>query len=460
MTSQPRPTPTPAEIAKGLGWLARNLPTIAAWITYLKKAVRDAKATGNLVLVIACAMSSGACSTTQVAAGVAAVGGILAGLGKLPDLPPPPGTATATPTPTPVSVTPTPPTSGTANPSATPTPTPSLPPVPPIPTEIPTAPVPPTPTPTHTPCNAAAAPTSHYIRPRAAPCRRGYIEEVGLCWAEPDTSQQPCRPCAEHAYLDIRGGHARIDEEGRYVENAADELRYWDAYCRKWREDGTLIGDWEYSGNCAPRTCEVRPGPTPAPPSGPTPPPPVPTGGVRDFVWSWTNVSDKCRNYKDGKCQPDGAHRFKCTLVPEDLFIQNTCDRDHWHCAIETCDRDPTKTEEEWAKVLQDHRHTYRMCGGDEWIVASGIRHEWRYVGENDQQWKVADKLENPYQAEFFAGEGAWVETRGCLDAGAHSCPDWARGKDRFDEFNCAPQHRRPVPGGSGCSQIKKYEVR
>jgi hypothetical protein len=142
----------------------------------------------------------------------------------------------------------------------------------------------------------------------------------------------------------------------------------------------------------------------------------------------------------------------------------NTVDRDHWHCAIEPCEKPAEKTDAEWAEILQAHRDTYELGGGDEWIVASGIRHEWREPGGS---WNVAARQGNPYQAEFHATCGASIEARGCMDEGAYSCPDWARGErradgadDRYSEWDCRPEHRRPVPGAGTCGPMKTYEVK
>lgn len=286
----------PKDAVKAAGWLSRNVPTLVSWFRWFRK--------GGKAGAVLLALAVSGCTTAQVAGIVAGVGIGAKIIGALPDLPKPPsdpvlcgglpmpkddvgsGLCAEYPPGAPGCFAceadrwvwrskyprPRPTVLPTAAPTAEPTPTPSA-----TPTERPTAAPTATPTvpPTPTRCSAATAPPSHYVRPRAAPCRRGYVEEVGLCWAEPDTSS-PCRPCAEHAYLDIRGGHARIDDEGRYVEDANGEPRLWDAYCRKWREDGSLIGDWGYSGNCAPRTCAVEM-PTPVPTAGPIPTPGAPS---------------------------------------------------------------------------------------------------------------------------------------------------------------------------------------
>lgn len=238
---------------------------------------------------------------------------------------------------------------------------------------------------------------------------------------------------------------------------------------------------WTHGSYAKPLCCEDIPRPTATPTTAPTAEPPssAPRGTVRNFKWAWTNPSDHCRDFKDlgngqGQCTSDAAHRWNAFValekpngtLEEEEFVQNTCDKDHWICAIQPCDPEG-RGPEEWAKILRAHRQTYVMCGGngdkisDEWIVSEGVRHEWKPAGEGDNRISVADKEpKNPYQGSFVANIGSFVEARGCMPDNAHSCPDAFRGKDGFNEFNCAPQHRRPVPG-SGCSAWKPaYEIK
>ncbi len=247
------------------------------------------------------------------------------------------------------------------------------------------------------------------------------------------------------------------------------EFLYWnDVPPDFWRNP------WTVGGYDDPPRCEDQPPPAPTPGQLPTPPAPAPTGTVEGFTLGFTNVSNFCRYFDPGdcSCNPDGAHRYKGTLKPQDKFVQNTCDWDHQRCAVEPCVPDPTMTADEWADTLQNHRDTYQMCQGDEQIVAQGIRHEWRYF--DGAPIHVADKDgRNPYQAKFWPGCGAQVQARGCMDADAYSCPDATRGeaKDdgtldedgkpaRYSEYDCKPEHRRPVPGAGGCGPWKSYEVK
>jgi hypothetical protein len=218
--------------------------------------------------------------------------------------------------------------------------------------------------------------------------------------------------------------------------------------------------DWSRASICHAKYCAATPTPAPTTSATPTPPGPV-TGTVEGFTLGFTNVSDKCRGFTAkgdqwGECEPDGAHRFKGTLQPQGKFVQNTCDWDHQVCAVRPCDRPLDKTDTEWAVILQQHRDTYQMCGGDEWITPSGIRHEWRYVNDRGTIF-IADPIGNPYQASFVAVRGELIEARGCMAADAYACP---RGSRAEEEFDCAPEHRVPIPGAGGCGPWKVYEVK
>lgn len=255
------------------------------------------------------------------------------------------------------------------------------------------------------------------------------------------------------AWLQFDPGRGCTDAYGRHFEDCFTPYQH--------PEGPTAPYTW--GGYEVPTFCdEVPPAPTP----GPIPTPPTaPTGGVREFSWSWTNVSDRCRNFDDngngtGTCYPDSAHRYKGFIqLPngEWKLVQNTVDRDHWHCAIEPCVKDADKTDAEWAEILQAHRDVYQLGGGDEWIVAQGTIHEIRVNGGGSF---IADPLDNPYQGAFTAPIGAQVEARGCMAADAYSCPDRFRGEDGHSEFDCRPEHRRPVPGAGGCGPWKPYEVK
>jgi hypothetical protein len=164
----------------------------------------------------------------------------------------------------------------------------------------------------------------------------------------------------------------------------------------------------------------------------------------------WTNVSDRARGFKDlgnGVCrfEPDGAIRYKATLTPQEKFVQNVCDRDHWFLAVEPRAKPEDKTLDEWAEILQAHRDTFQMCDGDEWITPSGIT----YQGNNVLS---IERASNPYQAVMTARCGETVEIRGCVAADAYACPG--------SRFECEPHERRPIPGAGGCGPWKSFEVK
>jgi len=231
---------------------------------------------------------------------------------------------------------------------------------------------------------------------------------------------------------------------------------------------------WTRNGYADPMTngmpwCDEVPVPTPVPTVGT--PTPAPAGSVGHFSLAFTNVSNVCRQFEEkngqGQCTPDGAHRYRGVLLPQEKNAQNTCDRDHWHCSVEQCEKPLEMPLEEWLGELQEHRDTGQMCQYDEWIVASGIRHEFKVNGGGLQ---VADPISNPYQARFSAPLGAQIEARGCMDQNAYSCPDGNRGERKpepvdpedtnYSEYDCRPEHRRPVPGAGGCGPWKPYEVK
>lgn len=130
----------PEDVVKSIGWFARNLPTVFAWVKYIGEKMKPTakSSAGPAAVILMSIVMGGGCGT------------FFRIVGNLPDIPPPP---TATPTfapPPDVTATPLPPpgptSPSTPSPSPTPTPvpaptvTPSPSPVPPPPTSTPTTP--------------------------------------------------------------------------------------------------------------------------------------------------------------------------------------------------------------------------------------------------------------------------------------------------------------------------------
>lgn len=403
-------------------------------------------------------------------------------------------TPTPEPTRTPVCCDPTPaPSASPAPPSPTATPTPSPTPVnpgTPTPSATPTSAPPPSPTPF---CVQRPGPAPVTLAYRGR-CPRGMreLDFAGECSNYPPPGydrlcavdvgtgnaatpwrlgfglgRQGCGDDAmklrnfNGAWLQFNPGRDCTDALGRHFVGADCQMLYANS------QDGDR-SPWTWGGYEVPTFCEDRPvPPTPAPTAGtPGPTAPPPTGPAQGFRLNITNVSNSCRGFGERNgdcwCTPDGAHRYVGVLKDGRVF-GNTVDRDHWVCAVEPCVKDADKTDAEWAEILKAHRDTYELGGGDEWIVSTGIRHEWRYAG--DQGWNVADRQANPYMGEFHATCGAAVQARGCMDEGAYSCPDAYRGEKKDDgtnysEWDCKPEHHRPVPGAGGCGPVKSYEVK
>jgi hypothetical protein len=367
-----------------------------------------------------------------------------------------------------VSETPTP--APTATPTASPSPTV------PVPTSTPTAPPAPTPTPFCVSrasvdpitvaykggCPRGLEPFHHEpeIRPDGVippgfthlcgfPGRVAWLLGNGT-WKNPTQFQIVQHPSGAYVQQEINGN--------RFVCIDASGQTFW--HCEAPYPFGTREDAWSTGSYPVPPFCEDQPPPVVDPPA-PTAPGPAPSGTRENFSLAFTNASDKCRNFhaKDdtwAECEPDGAHRFRATLQPQGKNVQNTCDWDHQFCAVEPCVQPPDKNDDEWAKVLQDHRDTYQMCGGDEWITPAGIRHEWRYVSDRGTTYIADRNSSGPYQGSFIAIRGAWVEARGCMPEGAYACPAWSR---KPEEFDCPAEARRPIPGAGQCGPWKLYQV-
>lgn len=392
-----------------------------------------------------------------------------------------------------------------STPSPAPDPTVAPPTAGPTPTPTQAAPQPgtPTPAPTALPTSVPATSCMNLDEPPATavpiftgqPCRSGFVavnakDGARGCirqWAC-EIPNERCNP-GDDCFSPFRRIQASLDNGSVYrcKDGEAPGPQFicdgdrpgQEAYGRNVRPDGSVIvpegvdhdQPWKRASICGPRPCPPPP-PVATPPGGATPLPSVPTGGVRGFSLGWTNISDHCRAFKDlgggtCRCTSDGAHRYKGTLVPQEKFVQNTVDRDHWFLVVEPTAKPADKTDAEWAETLQAHRDTYQLGQGDEWIVAQGITVE----GSNVHSISKLD--ENPYQSDIIASCGAQIEVRGCMDANAYSCPDRFRGEEkgdgtldedgnpaRYSEFDCRPEHRRPVPGAGGCGPWKAYEVK
>ncbi len=219
------------------------------------------------------------------------------------------------------------------------------------------------------------------------------------------------------------------DRWGRRVCNGAlalpDDLAWWDgAYAH-------------------PVPCEPETAPLPTPPA---------TGGgpAKGFRYGTTFVNDRPHYLncdESGHCRfhNDGTHRYWGVLASGEGY-QNTCDRDHWMCAIQPCDRPRDKTADEWAQILIEHRKTFELCGGREWTTPSGVT--LHVEGAS----KVEKDPGNPYGHHLEAQRGDTVKVTGCLDADAYVCRN-------PETVKCGPDERIPIPGAGGCGTPRVFKV-
>lgn len=346
-------------------------------------------------------------------------------------------TPTESPTATPTEVSPTP-----TTPSETPSPTA-------IPTSVPTSTPSPSPTPSTSPtATAAPSPTAavcqisdSYSVPAAPPCKRGFVDVNGFCFAQSADCGNSNWSCPNRVGLDMRNGYLwRVGRELIEGDGPHDIRNYIDPFCRTWHPDRqTLRGDWTYKGICEP-LCGTQPAPTPTLNPRTTPPPtaPPPVGGLpprpSDFRLNFVNGCNKLSHpsRRDGRvcgvC--DATYRFIGTLASGERW-GNACDADHYICAI-----DPRHCKDN-PQDIPSHLKTGELCGLRDWDSPLGVDFRISAIG-GVVNWKPSN--DNPFQADVCADSGTELLVTACK-------PEGARTHDGI-----------LIPGGSGC-QSKSFVV-